>query len=82
MDRRYFHLLTFVLCVLTRPLMADADFTLQSVNPLKPAPLQEPLGVGLRLQSLRSIAETNGVTLNVESVSDILGNPTGGMSTG
>ena len=80
MNRRSSLLLFFVLCVLTKPLMADDDFTLQSVNPLKPAPLHEPLGV--RLQSLRSTAETNGVTLNVESVSDILGNPTGGMSTG
>jgi hypothetical protein len=82
MNRRYALLLFFVLCVLSKPLMADDDFTLQSVNPLKPAPLQEPLGVGFRLQSLRSAAETNGVTFNVESASDILGNPTGGMSTG
>ncbi|MFZ4386738.1 MAG: carbohydrate porin [Chthoniobacterales bacterium] len=84
MNRRSSLLLFFVLCVLSNPLMADADFTLQSVNPLKPAPLQEPLhlGVGVRLQTLRSVAETNGVTFNVESASDILGNPTGGMSTG
>ena len=82
MNRRCPLLLFFVLCVLSKPLMADDDFTFQRVNPLKPAPLQEPLGVGVRLQSLRSAAETNGVTFNVESASDILGNPTGGMSTG
>ena len=82
MNSRYPLLLLLVLCLPVRPLMADDDFTLQSVNPLKPAPLQEPQGVGTRLQSLRSAAETNGVTFNVESASDILGNPTGGMSRG
>jgi len=80
MRHRSSQLIWLMIFILSRTVLGNADFTLSSVNPLKPAPLEKPLDA--QLGSLRTAAESKGITLSMESVSDILGNPSGGVSTG